>query len=289
MGVPGLEPDRARVLAEEIVALFSSVDAKVHLAIGYAVQAFVANVTGDRERALARSQMSIDFVHQVEGTSNPILAWPRSVRGQVLLALGDYATARPWFEQALAIGRSVEHKPGIANALLYLGACWYLEGDCDRARECYQESLALKRAAGQRGTVATLLGRLGHVALCQREWDEARAYLEEALALFRETGRTGSGDAVGALVGWAGLTQAEGQSVRAARLLGAAAALLASGGGALSPVYVPLRARVEAATCGEMEEAAFSAAWRDGEAMAAGGSEQVPAYALGEKDRRQRV
>jgi predicted ATPase/DNA-binding SARP family transcriptional activator len=289
MGVPGLEPDRARVLAEEIVTLYDSVGAKAHLAVGHAVQASVARAAGDRERALACSQVSIDIVRQVEGTSNPILAWPRSVRGQVLLALGDYATARPWFEQAVAIQRVVEHKPGIANALYRLGDCWYLDDDCARARECYTESLALKRAAGQRGTVATLFGRLGHVALCRREWDEARSHLAEALALFQETGRTGSRDAVGALVGWAGLAQAEGQPVRAACLLGTAAALLGAAGGALTPVYVPVRDRLDAVLRAEMEEAAFSAAWREGEVMGADGAERVVAYALGGKDGRQRV
>jgi predicted ATPase len=280
MIVSSNEPDRVRKLVEEAIALFHRVDDKAFLSLAYAEDAVFARHAGDYARALARIQASLDLVRQAEGTSDPFLAWPRNVRGQLALALGDYATARPWFEEAVAIHRSVEHRPGIANALIGLADCWYLDGDCARARECYVESLMLKRAAGQRGTVAAILGRLGHVALCQCECDEARAHLGEALALHREMGRTSSGDAVGALIGCTGLALAEEEPVRAARLLGATATLLATVGGALNPVYVPLRDRVEATLSAELGEARFAALWSEGEALPADGVERVAAYAL---------
>ena len=46
---------------------------------------------------------------------------------------------------------------------------------------------------------------------------------------------------------------------------------------------MPLRDRVEAALRAELDEAAFAAAWREGEAMAADGGEPAVAYALGEE------
>jgi hypothetical protein len=95
------------------------------------------------------------------------------------------------------------------------------------------------------------------------------------LDLQREMGRTGSGDAVGALVGCAGLAQVWGQPEHAVHLLSAAAALLASTGGTLNPVYVPLRDRVEAALSAELGETKFAALWGEGEALAAEGAERV--------------
>jgi len=68
----------------------------------------------------------------------------------------------------------------------------------------------------------------------------------------------------------------------AARLLGAAAALLASVGEELSPVYVLSRDRVEAALHAGLDDAVFTTAWREGESMAADGGERAVAYALDE-------
>ena len=63
-------------------------------------------------------------------------------------------------------------------------------------------------------------------------------------------------------------------------MLSTAAALLASAGGTLNPIYVPLRDRVEKALRAELGEATFAALHIEGKAMIADGGEQIVAYAL---------
>ena len=64
------------------------------------------------------------------------------------------------------------------------------------------------------------------------------------------------------------------------RWLSIAAALLSPVDKEISPVYVSLRDHVEAALRAELDEAAFTAAWHEGEEIAADGGERAVAYAL---------
>jgi hypothetical protein len=102
---------------------------------------------------------------------------------------------------------------------------------------------------------------------------------EDSLALYREVGNE---DGIAyCLAGLAGVAGAEGQPERAARLLGAAEALLEATGVRLIAADRAEYDRNVAAVRAQLDEAAFAAAWAEGRAMAADDWEQVVAYALG--------
>ena len=95
---------------------------------------------------------------------------------------------------------------------------------------------------------------------------------EDSLALYREVGNE---DGIAyCLAGLAGVAGAEGQPERAARLLGAAEALLEASG---THLIAADRAEYDhnvATVRAQLDEAAFAAAWAEGRALAADDWEQ---------------
>jgi hypothetical protein len=79
-------------------------------------------------------------------------------------------------------------------------------------------------------------------------------------------------------LGWAWAE--DGQHDRATRLLAAVAQKRERSGARLPPIDRPRQARVVSALRAALSEAAFAAAWAEGEALAADGVEQVVTYAL---------
>jgi hypothetical protein len=150
-----------------------------------------------------------------------------------------------------------------------------LRGEYGRAAAFYQEDLALSRAAGNTLAVALMLHNLGQATLGQgAPVHVAREYFREALELAR---------AVGArpvvalcLVGFAAAAAAEGALRRAARLLGAADALLETLG---TPETVDRAVydRAVSVVGAGLDGAAFAAARAEGRALTL---DQAADYAL---------
>ena len=101
---------------------------------------------------------------------------------------GDYASARGYSEESLAIFRERGDRQGIATSLGNLGNVASYQGDYASARGYYEESLTTWREIGDRQGIAASLGNLGLVANDQSDYAAARGYLEESLAIFREVG-----------------------------------------------------------------------------------------------------
>jgi tetratricopeptide (TPR) repeat protein len=148
----------------------------------------------------------------------------RAVRAKALGAAGDLATndddfaaARAYYEESLALFRALGNTHGIAMALFRLGVL----ASCARepARECayYEESLALCRALGDTWGIARALYRLGAYACWGGDWMRAAAYLEESLARFDLLGDTSSIADNFCLLGV--VTWFKGELTRAAALL----------------------------------------------------------------------
>jgi hypothetical protein len=83
------------------------------------------------------------------------------------------------------------------------------------------------------------------------------------------------------LAGLAGVAGGAWQPARAAQLLGAAESIRKSTGASLTPVDRTVFDRYAATIRAQLNEAHFSAAWAEGEAMTL---EQAIAYALNESD-----
>ncbi|HVF98273.1 MAG TPA: tetratricopeptide repeat protein, partial [Chloroflexia bacterium] len=132
--------------------------------------------------------------------SHPQAASPTLVRtkalnaaGTIALFRGDYAQARIFYEECLAMrrdlmSRGVGDLGGIAGALGNLGLVAWSLGDHAAAHKLTRESLEVLRELGDRHGVARSLTGLGAIAYSQGNHAEAKASYAEALELFEEFG-----------------------------------------------------------------------------------------------------
>ncbi len=177
-------------------------------------------------------------------------------------------------EEGVAIWRTVDNKQGLATALYFLGSSLAAQGDEARARALQEESAALYRESGSTWNIAAPLGYLGYQALRQGNYEEARSFFSESLTLARGWHKWG---VAWRLEGFAGLAAMEEEPERAARLYGAAQALLDSIGARLDSIDRLGYEQYVATAREHLGEAAFAKAWAEGRAMT---MEQAIAYAL---------
>lgn len=129
------------------------------------------------------------------------------------------------YEEALALFRGAGDDWGTAHVLRVLGDLARREGQVERARMLLAESQDLHRRLGDKRGLSINLCSLGGLMQRQRDHTHAAAYYAEALRLSSETADTR--EQANALLGFGGLAFDEKQVERAARLLGAAATLIA--------------------------------------------------------------
>jgi predicted ATPase/DNA-binding SARP family transcriptional activator len=108
--------------------------------------------------------------------------------GNVAHSQGDYASAQVYHEESLAIKREIGDRSGIAASLNNLGFMASYQGDYTSAQVYHKESLIIRREIGDRNGTAFSLGNLGFVASYQGDYASARAYHEESLGIQREIG-----------------------------------------------------------------------------------------------------
>lgn len=108
--------------------------------------------------------------------------------GNLAYTQGDYAAARRFHEQSLALRRELADQRGIAGSLNNLGLLASHAGDLTGARALYEEAIAINRAAGNRAWEAINLGNLAESLVRSGEPTQARALLDRARALFEEVG-----------------------------------------------------------------------------------------------------
>jgi predicted ATPase len=153
--------------------------------------------------------------------------------GNVSLGLGKTQEALGWLEKAYVITHELGDNWQISFTLNNLGEVARVQGDYAKARHYYEESEALLRSMGDKGDLARLVHNLGCVALHEGDAQKAETQFNESLSVFRKLGnKRGIAECLASL---AGLNAAFGRSQSAARLLGAAEAMLESIGGAWWP------------------------------------------------------
>jgi predicted ATPase/transcriptional regulator with XRE-family HTH domain len=217
---------------------------------------------------------------------------------------GDYATARTWLAESLALYQGAGHLAGMARSLFDLGWIALDQADWPAAARLNQESLHLARAIGDACAIYQALTNLGWARLAAEGWEEAAALFSEARAVAGSIGHS-KGEAVSlANLGWVALHRQDaaaaadlaGQSLRLCYLLGeqevlaecleilaaAAAARGEAGRGVtlhaaaatlwqrlhVTPVPAPVRAeRGLAALRQQLAAAEFAAAWQQGQSL----------------------
>ena len=174
---------------------------------------------------------------------------------------GEQEEARKLARQALEVYRRLGDQAGIGRALWALASADYFFKDLPAAMQSLEEALRIFRAIGDRFMVGWTLYMQG---LTQLYTDRARLHevLAEALDIFRETGDV-SGYAL-VFDAFAAAAHSEGDTTRAMRLAGYAAATEKLAGGGLGALN-----RTNAGFFPEqlMETPEYAAAYAEGQQM----------------------
>ena len=178
--------------------------------------------------------------------------------------LGD-SEAEALTQEALALFQELGDQPGLGLVFNSIGERARLSGDDARARSAYEESLAIAERTGDTRRQYYVLFNLAFIAQHEGDHQEAIRLLLRSLALCQDIGvKT---DVAQELLALAGSLGALGEPMRAAHLFGAAHAFLERSGTLIDPSDQPEHDRNIAFVRAQLGEAAFEAAWAEGQAM----------------------
>ncbi|HZO90044.1 MAG TPA: tetratricopeptide repeat protein [Chthonomonadaceae bacterium] len=190
---------------------------------------------------------------------------------------GDYSTALSLYEQSRIINEALGNTSGVAYVLNNQGLAAYHQGDYAAARACYEKCLPTFQEMGNKYGMVLTLDNLGLLSTAEGDYASARALQRQGLEIARDLGYKGG--VVWFLEGFAKLAAAQQQGERAAVLWAVAAAQREA---MSSPLWPCVLAEYER-SLGDVREAlgeeAFAAAWAEGQAMTL---EQAMEYALEE-------
>jgi tetratricopeptide (TPR) repeat protein len=273
-------PGAAIPLLEEALALVRA----------HGEQAVIAMVRGE----LAHARLYASDYRQAVPLLEECLAWARGAGdagfvawfledlGRAALEQGDNERAKPLLEESLALNRARGATYSVAWDLSHLSQVALYEGKYAQVLPLAEESLALFRELGAKQGIAWIGRTLAWVVLQRGEVEGAVPPFKQSLATFRELGDKRN---IAYLLDALAAASAKGcyapamAGRRATRLFAAAAALRDVQGTRLPPADEALYRPYVAAVRGELDEAAFAAAWAEGQAMSL---EQAVAYALDE-------
>lgn len=257
--------DGARGLYEQSLSIARDANSRLHTASSLNALGKLARAQGDYEKAGQLFHESLAIFREM-GASGFIAGDLRQL-GVIALRRGEYPAARSYYEEALKIHRDLGEKHRIARILTGLGHLSMDEGNYGAARAALEVSLALERGGeDQLGVAYSLIG-LGRLARAERDCDRATSLLREGLELAR---RLDDSRCVMLCLEIFGRVAFErGAPERAARLLGATAALQEATGEELfpSPLDRADHERVLSALRTRLPEDVFAAAWAEGRAM----------------------
>ena len=198
--------------------------------------------------------------------------------GLVATLQGDFEAATERLERALPLFHEAGEDGLAAQAHVWLGTVLLLRDDHEGARRKFEEGLDLGRSIGDRLSICNALFNLAQLALASGDYDAAFHWFVEGIEPSEELGDRGNVayilEALGIVAG------ARGETLRAARLLGASEALISAIGLRGHTYYRPDRSlygRIEASARATVDDAAFEAALDEGRNMP---TEQAVAYAL---------
>ncbi len=142
-----------------------------------------------RRGFFAEGSRQLSRVLGTEGARAETLERANALRGAGAFACveGDFAAARSYYDESLAIFREHDDQPGIARALSDQAQLFYYQEDLENARALYEQSLEIKRELGDRHALANGLYNLG-MLIHHRQVDPAaaRPLYEEGLAIWKE-------------------------------------------------------------------------------------------------------
>lgn len=255
--------NNALSLLEEAASLAHSIEAPTEIAV---TQLFLGTTLvnrGEDKIASRHLQEALGIYEQLD------MPWWQAITlvhmGNASLGMGDLGTARFYLDQAFPIGQQIRENWLISLILNNYGEVSRTDGDYQKAQEYYQESERLLREMGDNGDLARLVHNLGSVARHTGELEVAEERFNESLAMFIKLGnQRGMAECLASM---AGLWSERGQILPAAKILGAAQALLDATGAKWWPadrVEVERNLKHLRLSLGAPQ---FEAAWEEGKKM----------------------
>jgi predicted ATPase/DNA-binding CsgD family transcriptional regulator len=216
----------------------------------------LANVGGDPDRAAVLHDEAIALAREVG--DQELLAFAFLTRGVTALGAAQPEAARTFLEQVDPLVDGAWAGPTMAMALDNLGTAARMLGEPARAVDLNEEALAWAEEAGFAWGAAS---QFGHLADAVRDrGDLARAETLYREGLRRTWEQKDRRNFAGTLAGYAALLVARSEPGRAARLIGAAEAVLQTVGAAFAPAGRMSHLEAVAGARQALGEAAFAAA-----------------------------
>jgi tetratricopeptide (TPR) repeat protein len=140
--------------------------------------------------ALGMLDAAHDALSQHQLDSRKVQAFNNIAGGYIQRS--DYATALPYFQQAVAMNRTLDN-PRYAGALNNnIGICYMEMGRHDLADQYFLQALAVRKQTGDVRGQAQVLNNLGKNQALMGHFEAARGHFEQALALGRSVDSPGS-------------------------------------------------------------------------------------------------
>jgi predicted ATPase/class 3 adenylate cyclase len=271
-------PDIALARTDEALTVARAVGDRLGQAVALMDRAFLASFRGDAE-AVTLGEESL-AMYRALGDRNGARRALQLI-GNTWLNLGDHQGARRYLEESLALTRSAGDVRATAQLLRFLGWIAFLEGDLERAMQLLDESAAWWERMPTRSGIQALIRDQGRLLFAHGDHEAAAVRLRESLRL--SAASSDGRSVITCLEALAGvLASIDGsmvQAQRAARLLGAAAAMRTTRKLPIPRVDRPTYEQALAATRATLSEHAFETVFAEGQAMT---QEEAVAVALGE-------
>jgi non-specific serine/threonine protein kinase len=221
---------------------------------------------GDYQTAEAYGKESVALLRELGDKRN--LAWALRGLGEVYRWAGERERSKPFLTEAMALFQEVGDKRGILHLLIGSGIAAIANDEYQHGMALINEHQTLAYELDDMGEMGIGVVYLGIAEFLQGNFDESETLFREGLARVRPYGDVDR--YTDCLEGLAATADRRGQSVRSARLWGAAQHLCDSTG--LIPgknwVWVPrVREPTIASIRAQLGEVAFESAFAEGYAM----------------------
>jgi DNA-binding CsgD family transcriptional regulator len=232
----------------------------------------------DHERTANLSEESLRLNRQAGDVQG--IAWSLLNLAIASDNLGDYEQAEEFYAEGLSLAQESDSAHDRFLFLLQWAWTSLLQGDHQRATKLTEEALELapERGRGFMGMLPRALDNLGWTGLLGGEPERAKVQFEENLTLSKQLDDKGT--IAWSLEGLACVAGSNGEALRAARLFGAAEALMEATGFWLPPKECAMLEPYRASVRSRLGEAGWDEALAEGRTMS---MEAAIEYALSEE------
>lgn len=141
----------------------------------------------DQDKSIPYYNEALKILDEAEGLDSTDLALHKvrlyNNMAAVHIQRSDYATALPFFEQAVLMNRPLDDKRNEGSLTNNIGICLMEMGEHARANEYFLRSLALRQALDDARGQAQVLNNLGKNQVNFGHFEAARAHFQQALAI----------------------------------------------------------------------------------------------------------